>query len=80
MPHQQSLQKVQSLKILAMATASGIAKEIDFKFVKSIAIIDPNTLEYAGFNSKRYGMVCGLICLSRPPSCASGREMVGLLG
>ena len=53
MPHQQSLQKVQSLKILAMAaTASGIAKEIDFEFFKSIAI-DPNTPEYAGFNSKR---------------------------
>lgn len=53
MPHQQSLQKVQSLKILAMAaTASGIAKEIDFEFFKSMAI-DPNTPEYAGFNSKQ---------------------------
>ena len=53
LPYQQSLQKVQSLKILAMAAkASGIAKQVDFEFFNSIAV-DSNTPEYAGFNNKQ---------------------------
>ena len=48
MPTNQSLQKVQSLKILAMAaTAKSIGKQKDFEFFKSIATV-PNTPEYAG--------------------------------
>ena len=52
MPTKCSIQKVQSLRVLAMAAvASNIAKSKDFQFFKAI-IEEPDTPEFGGFNSK----------------------------
>ena len=48
----EALQKVQSLKMLAMADATAkIASEFDFQFLKEVTIT-PLTPEYSGFNTK----------------------------
>ena len=52
MPTECSIQKVQSLRVLAMAAvALNIAKTKDFEFFKAI-IDEPDTPEFGGFNRK----------------------------
>ena len=54
MPLQDSIQKVQSLKILALAASSlKVGKEVDLEFFKSIAA-EPSTPEFSGFNTRRF--------------------------
>ena len=54
MPTQCSGQKVQSLKVLAMAaSAVSIGKDVDFEFFKAMATQD-STPEFSGFNTKRF--------------------------
>ena len=54
MSHKDSVQNVQSLKLLASAALSlKIGKEIDFEFFKAIATT-PSTPEFSGFNNRRF--------------------------
>ena len=54
MPTQCSKQKVQSLKVLAMAASTvNIGKEVDFEFFRALATQD-STREFSGFNTKRF--------------------------